>query len=91
MRRCRVGVPAVAIDAAVGDHFEVLRLALRRRVRAGLVEGVGHAYAFDRLLLDAIDKLRRLDTGGFEDGRHDVDDVVELVAQAAGVLDVVRP
>ena len=40
---------------------------------------------------DAIDKLRRLDTGGFEDGRHDVDDVVELVAHAAGVLDAIRP
>jgi hypothetical protein len=30
-------------------------------------------------------------TRGFEDRRHDVDDVVELVAHAAGVLDARRP
>ena len=91
MRRRRVGVPAVVIDPAVGDHLEVLGLARRGRIRVRLVEGVGHAHAFDRLLLDAIDHLRRLDTGRFEDRRHDVDDVVELVANAASVLDVARP
>jgi hypothetical protein len=36
---------------------------------------------------DAVDHLRRLDPRRFEDGRHDVDDVVELVANAADVLD----
>ena len=91
MWRRRIGVPAVIVDAAVGDHFEVLGLALRWRVRIGLVEGVGHADAFDRLLLDAIDRLRRLDTGGFEDRRHDIDDVVKLVAHAARIVDVTGP
>ena len=33
----------------------------------------------------------RLDAGGFENGRHDVDDVVELRADAAHVLDVAGP
>ena len=33
----------------------------------------------------------RLDAGGFEDRRHDVDDVVELGADAADVLDVAGP
>ena len=35
------------------------------------------------LLLDAVDRVRRLDAGGLEDGRHDVDDVVKLPADAA--------
>jgi hypothetical protein len=91
MRRRRAGVPAIAIYAAVGDHFEVLGLTLRRRIRIGLVESVGHADAFDRLLLDAVDRLRRLDAGGFKDGRRDIDDVVELVADAAGIIDVAGP
>ena len=91
MRRRRVGVPALVIDPAVGDHLEVLGLAGRGRIGVRLVEGVRHAHAFDRLLLDAVDHLRRLDARGFEDRGHDVDDVVELVADAAGVLDAGRP
>ena len=91
MRRCRVGVPALVIDAAVGDHFEVLGLACRGRVGVRLVEGVDHAHAFDRFLLDSVDYLRCLDTRRFQDRGHDVDDVVELVAHAANVLDAVRP
>src|SRR3954467_2667523 len=91
MRWRGVGVPAIIIDAAVGYHFEVLGLALRRGIRVGFVESVSHADAFDRLLLDAIDRLRRLDTGGFEDRRHDIDDVVELVAHATGIVDMAGP
>src|SRR5882757_9113410 len=91
MRWRRVGVPAVVVDTAVGDHFEVLGRALRGCIRVGLVKGIGHADAIDWLLLDAVDNLRRLDTRGFEDRWHDVDDVVELVPYAAGVLDAVRP
>ena len=35
--------------------------------------------------------LGRLDAGGFEDRRHDVDHVMELAADAAHVLDVAGP
>jgi len=63
----------------------------RGRVRVGLVEGVDHADAFDRLLLDAVDHLGGLDSGGFENRRRDIDDMVELVANAADVLDAGRP
>ena len=76
---------------AVGEHLEILRVALRRCVGIRLVERVGHAHAFDRLLLDAIDRLRRLDARGFEDRRHDVDHVMELGADTAGVLDMAGP
>jgi hypothetical protein len=31
---------------------------------------------------------RRLDTRGFEDGGHDVDDMVELMTHAASILDM---
>ena len=56
-----------------------------------LVEGVSHAHAFDRLLRDAIDHLRCQDARRFEDGRHDVDHMVELRADAADVVDVAGP
>ena len=62
-----------------------------RFVGARLVEGVGHAHAFNRLLLDAVDHFRRRNAGGFEERRHDVDHMMELRADAAGILDAVRP
>ena len=68
------------------SKYCVSRVDLRVFVR--LVPRVRHAHAFDRTLRDAIDHHRRLDAGGFEDRRHDVDDVVELRADAASILDV---
>ena len=89
--RGRAGDPAIVIDRAVAEHLEVLRLACGGRIGVRLVPGVGHAYAFDRFLGDAVDHHRRRDAGGFEDRRHDVDDVMELGADAARVLDVAGP
>ncbi len=43
------------------------------------------------LLLDAVDRIGRRDAGRFEDGRDDVDDVMELAADAARVIDVAGP
>ena len=40
---------------------------------------------------DAVDRRRSLNACGFENGRHDVDDVVELGADATDVLDVAGP
>ena len=40
---------------------------------------------------DPVHLQRSVDACGFEDGGNDVDDVVELVADAAGILDAVRP
>src|SRR5262249_14548620 len=85
------GDPAVVIDRVVAHHLEVLRLVRRGGLGALGVEGVHHADTLDRLLRDAIDDLRRLDAGRFQDRRYDVDDVVELVADAALVLDSGRP
>jgi hypothetical protein len=56
-----------------------------------LVKGVRHTHAFDRLLRDAVDHHRRGNAGCLKDGRYDVDHVVELGADAAGILDAVRP
>ena len=61
------------------------------RVGVRLVPGVGHADAFDGRLLDAVNRLRRSDAGGFQKRRHDVDHVMELGADAAGILDPGRP
>ena len=83
--------PALVIDGAIAEHLEVLRRVSGRRVGVGLVPGVGHAHAFDGALLDAVDRIGRRDAGRFEDGRHDVDDVVELTADTSHVLDVAGP
>src|SRR4051812_19370617 len=91
MRRRRIGVPAVTIDAAVGDHLEVLGLALRWRFRVGLVERIGHADALDWLLLDSVHRLGRVDAGRLENRRNDIDDMVELSSDPAGIADMARP
>ena len=75
----------------IAHHLEILGLVRRWRVGVGLVEGVGHADALDRLLRDAVDHVRRADARGLEDRRHDVDHVVELIADAALVGDHLRP
>ena len=79
------------VDGVVAHHLEVLRLVLRRRVGVRLVEGVGHADALDRALLDAVHDLGGADAGRLQDRRHDVDHMVELVADAALVRDHLRP
>ena len=85
------GHPAVVVDRAIAENLEILGRARRRRVGAGLVPGVDHAHAVIGTLGDAVDHRRLRDADRIEDRRDDVDDVVELVADAAGVLDALRP
>src|SRR5438067_1153406 len=39
----------------------------------------------------AVDRLRRFDAGGFQDRRHNIDDMVELGPNSADVLDMPGP
>ena len=70
------GEPAVVIDAAAAVVVEVLRVLARRRLGVG--ERVDNADAVDRILLEAVNYLRRLDAENLVDGRRDVVDVMEL-------------
>ena len=79
------------INPAVADHLEVLRLVPRGHIGVRLIEGICQAHAIDGFLLDPIDVLRRLDARRVENGGNDVDDVRELIANSAGVLDAGRP
>jgi hypothetical protein len=79
------------VDRPVADHLEILRAAGRWGVRVCFVEGISHADTFDWLLSNAVDHHRRLNAGGFEDRRHDVDQVMKLRADAAHVVDVTGP
>src|SRR5262250_3150263 len=90
-RRNRVGIPAVVVDAPVSDHLEVLRVMCGRRVGVRFVEGVDHTDAFDWFLFDAVDVLWRTDTHRFQNRRHDVNHMVKLRADPAGIADVTRP
>lgn len=63
-------------------HLEVL---LGTTGRVGVAERGHEARAVDRELVDAAVGRRRLDAGQLEDGRGDVDGVLELRAHGAGV------
>ena len=83
------GEPAVVVDAAVAGALVVLGDV---PVGGGaVVERVADAHAGHRRLLVAVDDLRLGHADGVEDRRHDVDEVVVLVAQLALGLDSLRP
>src|SRR5262249_27728915 len=88
--RCRCH-PAIMVQRAVAEHFEILCLAFRRSARIGAVKGVGHAHAFDRRLLYTIHILWRGNSANFKDGWDNIDHVVELWANAADVFDWAGP
>ena len=75
----------------VTEHFKILGRVARRNRCVRLVEGIGEAGAFDRRLRDAVHHLGCGNAGGFEDGRHHVDHMRELRADAALVGDVAGP
>ena len=81
--------PTLVVDRSVAEHLEVLS-----GVRLG---GVGrqhrpdHRYAVHVHLLDAVDSTRGVDSGGFEKSREDVDHVMELLAQSAGIVHSTGP
>ena len=79
------------INRTVRHHLEILSAMRRWRVRVLSEERIHHAEALDRALLDAVDFLRLLDFRRFENGRHNVYDMVELMPDPALVLDDFRP
>ena len=79
------------IYGAVAEHPKVLGIAPGWSGGVRLLPGVGHTDAFDWFLSDAIDHQRGLDASGFEDGRYDVNHVVELRADATHIRDVAGP
>ena len=83
--------PAFVIQGPLAHHLEVLGLVPGRFLGVLGIEGVGEARAFDGRLLDAVHRFGRGDAGDLEDGRHHVNDVHELLAESALVLDVARP
>ena len=85
------GDPSVVVDRAVTGQFEILGGASRWGIGIRLVECVDHAHAFHRFLLDSVDLLWCLDTGGFKDRRHDINDVMKLRANPADVFNMTGP
>jgi hypothetical protein len=68
--------PSIVVNGAITHDFEILGLVGTIRIR--LVESVSHAHAFDWRLDDPVDALWLGQTGDFEHGRSDVNDVVPL-------------
>ncbi len=72
--------PAITPESALAGGFEVLPVPRGRCV--GVVEGIAHGHAVQRLLCNATVGLGRGHASEIEDGRGQIDDVVELVADA---------
>ena len=81
--------PTVVVQRAGSEHLEVLRAV--PALGAGRIERVDHAHALDGLLLHAVDHGRLRDSDRLENGRGDVDHVMELRANTALVLDALGP
>ena len=83
------GQPAVLVDRAIAEDFEVLRGVSARSLGVG--ERIGQAHAFDRSLDRSIDALRLGQAGRFQNRRRDVDDMVPLRTQLALRGDALGP
>ena len=90
-RRAVLGhrAPALVVNAAVAEHLEVLGLVPLRRF--GVVEAVQQAGALVGALQDPVDDRRRRYARGLQHGGRQVDDMGELIAYAAFVVDPVGP
>src|SRR5262245_18533195 len=83
------GNPAVLVERAVTEHFEILNVP--RLSRFGIIEAINHAYAFDRLLLYTIDLCRLGKVRCLENGGSYVSDMMKLGADSAGILNTIGP
>src|SRR5262249_406895 len=81
--------PAVVVQPLHTCHFEILSLVPRGSI--WVVEAVNHADALDRLLRDAVHHFRGWYAGCLPNGGRNIDQMVELRANAARVFDVAWP
>jgi len=72
------------INHAIAEKFVILDGAAVFRFR--IVEAVAQRFSVKGHLLDTVDNLGRLDTGGLEDGRGNVNDLAVLSADLAMVF-----
>ncbi len=85
----RAGEPAVVVNGPVAGDLEVLGDTAAPRL--GVAERVGEAHALDRRLGGPVDRPRLGQACHVQDGRRDVDHVVELRADLAPSRDPLRP
>ncbi len=83
------GKPAVLIDATAAVVVEVLGMLVAGCIGVG--EAVGHTDAVNRILLEAVHHLGRVDVENVIDSRRDVVDVMELRAWRLVGLDTRGP
>src|SRR5262245_44879519 len=79
------GNPAFVVNRAVRNDLEVLALANGSGL--GIIEGTGDRHAVHRLLFDTIDRGGYRQLGDIKDRGNDVDEVAELIADTADILD----
>ncbi len=78
--------------AAARSWFDSIRyVPALMAIGVGIAEGLCKTASLDWFLCNAVELSRRRDAANLVQRRHDVDDVQELTAQAALVLDARRP
>ncbi|MND97484.1 hypothetical protein D3C80_898050 [compost metagenome] len=83
------GHPAILVDAATAEDFEVLRRFFR--LHLSVVEGVAQADAIHWVLSDTVDLYGWRDRQHVVDRRGNVVDMVKLSANSGVGLDLFRP
>ena len=83
--------PALVIQRPLAHHLKILGLVVRRFLGIFRIKCIGEAGPLDRRLFDTVNGFGRGNAGDFKYSRHHIDDVHELLAQAAFVLDVTSP
>src|ERR1700730_14287796 len=81
--------PTFVVDAAIAEHFKILRFVALCRLR--VIEAVGHAHALHWNLTNAVHDAWLWQLGGLKDGRRYIDEVVELMPNLSFACDALWP
>src|SRR5262249_37688718 len=85
------GDPAVMIESAVAEHLEVLGVVLTWLPGVLTTESVGQTHTLDWLLRHAVRHCWLGDAHHLEDRRQNINRVMELGTDLAGVFNALRP
>src|SRR3546814_8299411 len=81
--------PSVSVDCPVAQQFKILHVMASWQ--GGALEGIRHAHAVQAVLCTAVDDFGHWHARCFQQCRHDIIDMMELVTNVLGLIDMSRP
>src|SRR3546814_19760287 len=81
--------PSVSVDCPVAQQFKILHVMASWQV--GALECIRHAHAVQAVLCTAVDDFGRWHARCFQHCRHDIIDMMDLVTNVLGLIDMSRP